>query len=72
MPQFNGEAFGFPPNRSMELMYYNEDWMAELFEAGAIDFEGPPQTPDQFAEAVCAASAESVQPEPRPELLDRL
>ncbi|MFQ5400461.1 MAG: extracellular solute-binding protein [Anaerolineae bacterium] len=56
LPQFGGAAFGFPPNRSMEVLYYNADWLAELFDAGAISFEGPPQTPDQFAEAVCAAA----------------
>ena len=56
LPQFGGKAYGFPPNRSMELMYYNAEWLAELRAAGAVSFDGPPQDPDQFAEAVCAAS----------------
>ncbi len=56
LPQFDGNSFGFPPNRSMEVLYYNADWMAELAAAGAVSFEGAPQTPDQFAEAVCAAT----------------
>lgn len=47
---------GFPPNRSMEVMYYNSDWLAELAEAGAISFDGPPTTPEQFREAACAAT----------------
>ena len=54
-PTFDNERLGFPPNRSMEVMYYNIDWLNELREAGAISFEGPPTTPEQFAEAACAA-----------------
>ena len=56
-PSFGGQRLGFPPNRSMEMMYYNADWLAELSEAGAISFEGPPTTPEQFQEAACAATA---------------
>lgn len=66
LPQFGGESFGFPPNRSMELMYYNAEWLAELREAGAISFDGPPGDPDQFAEAVCAASANPFSKNPDP------
>lgn len=55
-PSFGGARYGFPPNRSMEMMYYNIDWLAELREAGLISFDGPPVTPDQFAEAACAAT----------------
>jgi len=50
-----GQRLGFPPNRSMEVMYYNIDWLAELSESGAISFDGPPTTPEQFREAACAA-----------------
>ena len=50
LPQFGGQAFGFPPNRSMEVMYYNMDWLAEL------GYDGPPQTPEQFGEMACAAT----------------
>ena len=53
----NGERLGFPPNRSMEVLFYNADWMAELSAAGAISFDGPPTTPEQFREASCAATA---------------
>jgi multiple sugar transport system substrate-binding protein len=52
----NNERLGFPPNRSMEVLYYNSDWLAELAEAGAISFDGPPTTPEQFREAACAAT----------------
>ncbi|MGC9333034.1 MAG: extracellular solute-binding protein [Anaerolineae bacterium] len=41
---------GFPPNRSMEVMYYNQDWLTEL------GYDGPPKTWDEFAEMVCAAT----------------
>ncbi|RMG75016.1 MAG: ABC transporter substrate-binding protein [Chloroflexi bacterium] len=54
-PTFDNERLGFPPNRSMEVMYYNIDWLNELYEAGAISFQGPPTTPEQFYEAACAA-----------------
>lgn len=49
-PSFDGARLGFPPNRSMEVMYYNADWLAEL------GFDGPPETPEDFAAASCAAS----------------
>lgn len=35
---------GFPPNRSMEMLYYNIDWLHEL------GYEGPPRTWSEFAE----------------------
>lgn len=49
LPQFGNASFGFPPNRSMEVMYYNEDWLSEL------GYDGPPQTPEEFSEMACAA-----------------
>ena len=55
-PSFGGARYGFPPNRSMEVMYYNADWLAELRAAGAIAFDGPPATPEQFQQAACAAT----------------
>ena len=54
-PSFDDQRLGLAPNRSMEMMYYNIDWLAELREAGAISFDGPPTTPEQFREAACAA-----------------
>jgi multiple sugar transport system substrate-binding protein/sn-glycerol 3-phosphate transport system substrate-binding protein len=49
-PKFDGKILSFPPNRSMEVMYYNKDWLAEL------GYEGPPQTWDEFAEMCEAAT----------------
>lgn len=40
---------GFPPNRSMEVLYYNEDWLKEL------GVQTPPKTWDEFAKICCAA-----------------
>ncbi|GIV79376.1 ABC transporter substrate-binding protein [Litorilinea aerophila] len=48
-PSFGNQRLGFPPNRSMEVMYYNLDWLQEL------GFDGPPQTPEEFKEAACRA-----------------
>ena len=39
----NGAQIGFPPNRSMELLYYNLDWLREL------GYDRPPATWDDFA-----------------------
>jgi multiple sugar transport system substrate-binding protein/sn-glycerol 3-phosphate transport system substrate-binding protein len=41
---------GFPPNRSMEVLYYNLDWINEL------GYEGPPTTWAEFKEMACAAT----------------
>ncbi|NIM94745.1 MAG: extracellular solute-binding protein [Anaerolineales bacterium] len=49
LPQFDGR-YGFPPHRSMEVLYYNEDWLNEL------GYDHPPQTWDEFKEMACAAS----------------
>ena len=56
-PSFDGARLGIAPNRSMEMLYYNIDWLNELREAGHIDFDGPPTTPEQFRQASCAATA---------------
>ena len=48
-PSFDGARLGFPPNRSMEVLYYNADWLAEL------GFDGPPTTAEEFKEMACAA-----------------
>ncbi len=51
LPQFDNEVFGFPvAGRSMEVFFYNMDWLAEL------GYDAPPQTPDEFAEMVCAGA----------------
>ena len=48
---FDNQRLGFPPNRSMEVMYYNQTWLEEL------GFAGPPTTPEEFKEMACAAAA---------------
>jgi multiple sugar transport system substrate-binding protein/sn-glycerol 3-phosphate transport system substrate-binding protein len=50
LPQFGNEQFSFPGCRSLQVLYYNVDWLKEL------DYEAPPQTWDEFGEVVCAAS----------------
>jgi multiple sugar transport system substrate-binding protein len=49
-PAFGNQRLGFPPNRSVELLYYNQTWLEEL------GFDGPPTTPDEFREMACAAA----------------
>ena len=49
-PTFGGARLGFPPNRSMEVMYYNMDWLKEL------GYDAPPTTPDEFKEMACKAA----------------
>jgi multiple sugar transport system substrate-binding protein len=48
---FDNQRLGFPPNRSMEVLYYNQTWLEEL------GFAGPPTSPDEFKEMACTASA---------------
>ena len=43
--QFGGKRLGFPPNRSLEVVYYNADWLKQL------GLSGPPKTWDEFYEA---------------------
>lgn len=50
-PNFGNARLGFPPNRSMEVLYYNMDWLAEL------GYDAPPASPAEFKEMACAASA---------------
>ncbi len=57
LPQFDNQTYGFPYRRSQGVLYYNAEWLAELYESGAISFAGPPRTPEQFTEAACAATA---------------
>ncbi|MDY7078036.1 MAG: ABC transporter substrate-binding protein [Chloroflexota bacterium] len=49
LPQFEAR-YGWPPYKSMEVMYYNEDWLAEL------GYDGPPETWEEFKEMACAAA----------------
>ena len=48
---FGGQRLGFPPNRSMEMLYYNKTWLNEL------GYENPPTTPEEFKEMACAGAA---------------
>jgi phosphate/phosphite/phosphonate ABC transporter binding protein len=48
-PTYDNARLGWPPNRSMEVLYYNADWLAEL------GYDGPPTTPEEFKEMACKA-----------------
>jgi multiple sugar transport system substrate-binding protein len=51
LPQFGNEVYGFPASgRSMEVLYYNKEWLTEL------GYDAPPQTPEEFVEMTCAAA----------------
>jgi multiple sugar transport system substrate-binding protein/sn-glycerol 3-phosphate transport system substrate-binding protein len=49
-PVFDNQRLGFPPNRSMEVLYYNQTWLEEL------GFSGPPASPEEFRDMACAAA----------------
>ena len=49
-PSFGSQRLGFPPNRSVEGLYYNLTWLQEL------GFDGPPTTPDEFRAMACAGA----------------
>ncbi len=51
-PTYGNARLGFPPNRSMEVLYYNADWLKEL------GYDGPPATPEEFKEMACKAVAQ--------------
>jgi len=46
---FNGMRLNFPLYGTMNVLYYNADWLAEM------GYNGPPNTPDVFLEAACTA-----------------
>lgn len=48
-PSFDNARLALPPNRSMEMLYYNMDWLAEL------GYDAPPATPAEFKEMACKA-----------------
>ncbi len=50
--RMQGVQVGFPPNRSMEVFYYNVDWLREL------GYDGPPRTWDKFAQMCRRAKAQ--------------
>ncbi len=49
-PVFDNQRLGLPPNRSMEVLFYNQTWLEEL------GFDGPPTTPEEFREQACAGA----------------
>src|SRR5579884_1595526 len=49
-PQFSGERLGFPTQRSMNVMYYNSDWLKKL------GYDGPPKDWKTWEEACAKAS----------------
>jgi multiple sugar transport system substrate-binding protein/sn-glycerol 3-phosphate transport system substrate-binding protein len=49
-PGFDNKMLSFPPSRSMEVMYYNIDWLNEL------GYDRPPVTWDEFKEICMAAT----------------
>jgi ABC-type glycerol-3-phosphate transport system substrate-binding protein len=51
LPQF-GTRYGWPIGESMQVMYYNKDWLAKL------GYANPPATFDEFAAVACAAAAQ--------------
>ena len=49
-PQFQGERLGFPTQRSIEVMFYNADWLKQL------GYNEPPKDWKSWEEAACKAS----------------
>jgi multiple sugar transport system substrate-binding protein/sn-glycerol 3-phosphate transport system substrate-binding protein len=49
-PQFQGERLGFPTQRSIEVMYYNADWLKQL------GYNEAPKDWKTWEEAACKAS----------------
>jgi len=49
-PRAGAKRLGFAMNKSVEVMYFNKDWLKEL------GFNSPPKTMAQFEEMACAAS----------------
>jgi multiple sugar transport system substrate-binding protein/sn-glycerol 3-phosphate transport system substrate-binding protein len=54
-PQFQGEHLGFPTQRSIEVLYYNADWLRQL------GYEQPPRDWQTWEQAACRASDPSQQ-----------
>lgn len=51
-PQFKGEVLGFPTQRSMDVLFYNMDWLKKL------GYSAPPKTWKEFEEMACKAGKE--------------
>jgi multiple sugar transport system substrate-binding protein len=48
-PSYGGARLGWPLFGSMNVLYYNTDWLTEL------GFANPPESPESFQQAACAA-----------------
>lgn len=51
-PQYKGEVLGFPTQRSVDVMYYNIDWLTKL------GYKDPPTDWKTFEEMACKAAQE--------------
>jgi multiple sugar transport system substrate-binding protein/sn-glycerol 3-phosphate transport system substrate-binding protein len=49
-PQFSNARLGFPTQRSMDVMYYNSDWLKQ------VGYTSPPKDWKSWEEAACKAS----------------
>jgi multiple sugar transport system substrate-binding protein/sn-glycerol 3-phosphate transport system substrate-binding protein len=49
-PQFSGERLGFPTQRSMDVMYYNSDWLKQ------VGYTAAPKDWKSWEDAACKAS----------------
>ena len=49
-PQFSNERLGFPTQRSMDVMYYNSDWLKQ------VGYDSPPKDWKSWEDAACKAS----------------
>jgi multiple sugar transport system substrate-binding protein len=49
-PIFHQARLGLAPNRSLEVLYYNREWLREL------GVDAPPATPDEFKTVACKAA----------------
>jgi multiple sugar transport system substrate-binding protein/sn-glycerol 3-phosphate transport system substrate-binding protein len=52
-PAFDDQRLGFPPNRSIELLFFNQTYLEEL------GYDAAPTTPEEFQEMACAAAEQS-------------
>jgi ABC-type glycerol-3-phosphate transport system substrate-binding protein len=50
LPQFGNQIYSIPSCRSLQVLYYNVDWLKRLGD------DAPPQTWEAFREQACAAS----------------
>jgi multiple sugar transport system substrate-binding protein/sn-glycerol 3-phosphate transport system substrate-binding protein len=56
-PSITGLRLGIPFHRSVDMLYYNADWLQ------ALGFNEPPDTPDRFSQVSCAAAGQPFSPE---------